>query len=531
MGIYLNPGNEIFQEISRQPIYVDKSGIISVLNEIMERGNKYMCVSRPRRFGKTVVGNLISSFYSRGCDSHALFDGSIISKSEDYEKYLNKLNVIKLDINYEFQTEKDKENLIDRIEKKVSLELKSAYPQADVDENGSIAGNLAKIWDKTHDTFVIILDEYDVLVRESVEGHISDALFNSYLGFLNGLFKGDTVRPAIALAYLTGILPIVREKIQSKLNNFDEYTMLRPGKLAEFIGFKEEEVKSLCEEYDVDFAECKRWYDGYRLKGFDMYNPRSVVKAMEEGEFASYWSATSTFEVISDYIGMNFDGTKEAVVKMISGGRADVDVTSYKNTMTDFRCADDVFTYLIHLGYLSYDPAEEQCYIPNSEVRREWINAVKISSGYDVTNRIIQESKELLEETIEGNEEAVAQSLDESHINVSSNRTYNNEDSLHSAIYLSYIYALNKYTNIKEMTAGKGFADAVYIPIPAAKNYPALVIELKHNKNVKSAINQIKEKKYSKPLENYSGEILLVGITYDEETKKHTCKIERVEKE
>lgn len=523
----------------------------------MEHGNEYMCVSRPRRFGKTVVGNLISSFYSRGCDSHPLFDGSIISKAKDYEKYLNKLNVIKLDINSELQNVSDRGNLIKIINKKVSLEIKEAYPQIPLDENDSIAENITKVWSKTHDTFVVILDEYDVLVRESIEGHISDSLFQSYLGFLNGLFKSDTVRPAIALAYLTGILPIVREKIQSKLNNFDEYTMLRPGKLAEFIGFKEEEVKALCEEYNVDFAECKRWYDGYRLKGFDMYNPRSVVKAVEEGEFASYWSATSTFEVISDYIGMNFDGTKEAVVRMISGGRADVDVTSYKNTMTDFRCADDVFTYLIHLGYLSYDPAEEQCYIPNSEVRREWINAVKISAGYDVTNRIIQDSKVLLEETIEGNEEAVAQSLDESHINVSSNRTYNNEDSLHSAIYLSYIYALNKYTNIKEissnrhaeldsastltgnerfrnefgMTQRKGFADAVYIPIPAAKNYPALVIELKHNKSVKSAINQIKEKKYSKPLENYSGEILLVGITYDEETKKHTCRIERAEKE
>lgn len=528
MGIYLNPGNDVFAKITRQPIYVDKSGIISSLNGIMEHGNEYVCVSRPRRFGKTVVGNLISSFYSRGCDSHSLFDGSKISKDADYEKYLNKLNVIQLDINSEYQNENGSEDLISIINKKVSLELKSAYPKIEIDENDSIATNIIKIWSETYHTFVIILDEYDVLVRASVEGNISEKLFNSYLNFLNGLFKSNTVRPAIALAYLTGILPIVREKIQSKLNNFDEYTMIRPGKLAEFIGFTEDEVKSLCEEYDVDFAECKRWYDGYRLKNFDIYNPRSVVMAIEEKEFASYWSATSTFEVISDYIGMNFDGTKEAVIKMISGGRADVDVTSFKNTMTDFKCADDVFTYLIHLGYLSYDPAEEQCYIPNSEVRKEWINAVKISADYSVTSKIIQDSKELLEETIEGNEEAVAQSLDESHINVSSNRTYNNEDSLHSAIYLSYMYALNKYMNIKEMTSGKGFADAVYIPF--VKNYPALVIELKHNNNANSAIKQIKEKKYMKALENYSGEILLVGITYDEETKKHTCKIERVEK-
>lgn len=287
MGIYLNPGNEVFARITRQPTYVDKSGIISVLNGIMEHGNEYMCVSRPRRFGKTVVGNLISSFYSRGCDSHKLFDGSKISKEPDYEKYLNKLNVIKLDINSELQNVSDRENLIKIINKKVSSEIKEAYPQVLIDENDSIAENITKVWDKTRDTFVIIFDEYDVLVRESIEGHISDALFQKYLGFLNGLFKSDTVRPAIALAYLTGILPIVREKIQSKLNNFDEYTMIRPGKLAEFIGFTEEEVKSLCEKYDLDFSECKRWYDGYKLKNFDMYNPRSVVMAIEEKEFAS----------------------------------------------------------------------------------------------------------------------------------------------------------------------------------------------------------------------------------------------------
>ena len=529
MGIYFNPGNEVFNEIEHQPIYVDKSGIISVLNDIMENGNKYLCVSRPRRFGKTVVGNLISSFYSRGCDSHSLFDGSKISKEQNYEKYLNKLNVIKLDINSELQNTEDRENLIKIINKKVSTELVEAYPNVLLNENDSIADNIIKIWDKTRDTFVIILDEYDVLVRESVEGHISDELFQKYLGFLNGLFKSDTVRPAIALAYLTGILPIVREKIQSKLNNFDEYTMLRPGVLAQYIGFTEEEVKILCEKYKIDFSECKRWYDGYKLKNFDMYNPRSVVKAIQDEEFASYWSATSTFEVISDYIGMNFDGTKESVIKMISGSRADVDVTSYKNTMNDFKCADDVFTYLIHLGYLSYDPIEQQCYIPNREVRGEWATAIKISSDYSVTSKIIQTSKELLEDTIDGNEEAVAQSLDESHIHVSSNRTYNNEDSLHSAIYLSYFYALNKYTCFKELTTGKGFADIVYVPF--VKNYPAMVIELKHNKDVRSAIKQIKEKKYSEALSNYSGELLLVGITYDEKTKKHSCKIEHAVKE
>lgn len=469
----------------------------------------------------------LARIFQKDATQKKLFEGSIASKNPVFEKYLNKVNVIKLDLNAEYQNISDSENLIRVITKRVNKELVNEFPDCNLDVDDDLSYNIASIYNKTKEKFVIIIDEYDILVRETVSGNISDALFQKYLRFLNGLFKNSTLQPAILLAYLTGILPIVREKIQSKLNNFTEYTMLSSNALAPFIGFTADETKQICAEHGFDFEECRRWYDGYKLDGVELYNPRSVVESVRNKKTGSYWGQTSTYEVISDYIGMNFDGTKDAVIRMISGGRTSVDVGAYKNTMTDFKCADDVFTYLIHLGYLSYDSDEHKCHIPNKEVQKEWILALSVSKDYAATSKIIKDSEELLSETINGNEDAVAKSLDESHIHVTSNRSYNNEDTLQSAIYLSYIYALNKYTCIKEMTTGKGFADVVYIPIPDAKNFPALVIELKRNKCAESAINQIKEKKYFDSLSAYSGDLLFVGISYDEETKIHSCKIER----
>ena len=365
------------------------------------------------------------------------------------------------------------------------------------------------------------MDEYDVLVRESV----SEKLFQQYLDFLNGLFKSNTLRPAISLAYITGVLPVIRDRIQSKLNNFDEYTILSAGKLAEFIGFTSDEVKELCEKYNADYEEYKRWYDGYSQRGIEIYNPESVVKSLLNEAVGNYWSKTSTYAVISDRIQENFEGTKDDVIKMISGESVPVNVTRYMNTMTDFSTRGDAFTYLIHLGYLAYNNENETCRIPNKEVRQEWFNAIEAEPEYKITNKIIQSSKELLTETLNLNEEAVAKSLDESHIHVTSNRSYNNEDALQSAIYLSFIYALNKYTVIKEMTTGKGFADVVFIPF--MPNLPSMIIELKRNGSTESALSQIRDKKYFASLEHYKGDLLFVGVNYDEEKKTHECKIEK----
>lgn len=524
MGIYLNPGNENFKEIIRQKHYVDKTAMISVINEIMETGNKYVCISRPRRFGKTIAGNMLSAYYSRGCDSRELFAPYKISADPDYNDpngRRNSQNVIKIDLNSEYQNTEDKNNLIKILTGKVKREMRREFPSVEIADSYSLAESILEVYAVTGQTFIILIDEYDVLVREQVD----NALFERYLSFLNGLFKSDTLRPAISLAYLTGILPVVRDKIQSKLNNFEEYTILDAAELAEFIGFTAEEVENLCKENGMDYEECRRWYDGYHQRGYEIYNPESVIKSVQRKTYGSYWGKTSTYEAIAERIRQNFEGTKEDIIRMLSGECVDVNVTRYMNTMSSFRTKDDLFTYLIHLGYLAYDLDTGTCRIPNWEVRQEWYNAIEDNEDYKETNNIIEASRQLLEDTINGDTEAVARALDISHIHVTSNRSYNNEDALQSAIYLAYLYALNKYDIFKELTTGKGFADVVFIPY--VKGYPAMIIELKHNKNTESALDQIKEKKYFESLRHYQGNLLFVGINYDEKEKTHSCKIER----
>ncbi len=529
MGIYLNPNNANFSETLRRPIFVDKTMILKTLNRFIDQQNKYICVSRPRRFGKTIAGNIISSYYSKGCDSRELFSNLKFGRDETFFSKLNKYNVIQIDLNSEYRNCDSKDMLIKYLKQKLYCEFESQFSTIKFMEYESLADRIMKVYLQTNQQFVIIIDEYDVLVREAVNSKIDSGLFDEYLDFFNGLFKSDTLKPAIALAYLTGILPVIRDRVQSKLNNFEEYTMVSAYDLSEFVGFTSDEVRDLCIKNDISFAECRRWYDGYHQNGYEIFNPQAIAKVMETGEFGSYWSQTSTYQVISDRLAANFDGMKDDVVRMLGGESVDVNVTRYMNTMTDFNSRHDAFTYLIHLGYLAYNKKDQTCRIPNGEILQEWKNAVEDNSDYDVTNKIIQSSKELLNQTILGNEEAVEKALDMSHIHVTSNRSYNNEDALQSAIYLAYIFALNKYTVIKEMATGKGFADVVYIPIN--QDYPAMIIELKRNGSTESALNKIKEKKYFASLEHYVGNLLFVGINYDEETKIHQCKIEKFVKE
>ena len=524
MGIYLNPSNVSFQETLAADIYVDKSMLISVLNTFIDKANKYICVSRPRRFGKTIATNMLCAYYSKGCDSREMFSKLKISKAKNYEKYLNKLNFISIDVASEYQNAKDKEKLLDKLTERIKREFVSQFPTVDFSICESMADCMLEVHAATQERFVIILDEYDSLVRLQY----GTKLFAGYLEFLNGLFKSNTLRPAIALAYITGILPVIRDRVQSKLNNFREYTILDAYQLAEYVGFTEKEVKPLCRKYKVDFNEVKSHYNGYKQHGYEIYNPESVVMCAETKSFGNFWGMTSNYSVITERLKHNYKGAKEDIIRMLAGERVRVNVTSYMNTMTDFVTKDDVFTYLIHVGYLAYDHINKTCRIPNLEVRNEWNNAIEAMPDYSVTDEIIKASEELYNQTINKNADAVAKALDKTHIHVTSNRSYNNEDGLASAIYLAFIHALNYYTIIREMTAGKGFADVVFIPV--LTDNPAMVIELKRNGSTESALAQIKERVYFDSLTHYKGKMLLIGINYDEETKVHTCEIEEWEK-
>ena len=525
MGIYLNPDNNGFKKVLAADIYVDKSMLISELNKFIDKGNQYVCVSRPRRFGKTIATKMLCAYYSKGCDSREIFSNLKISKADNYEKYLNKLNFIKIDVASEYQNARDKGNMLNKLTDFIKSEFVSQFPNVDFKYAESIADCILRVYAATSETFVIILDEYDCLVRDQFGTH----LFADYLEFLNGLFKSEPLSNAISLAYITGILPVVRDRVQSKLNNFEEYTILNAYNLAEFVGFTEEEVKPLCQEYNVDFARCKSEYDGYSQKGYEIYNPESVVRCLQKGEFGNFWGKTSTYKVITDRLKHNYKGMKDDVIRLIAGEEVKVNVTSYMNTMTDFVSKDDVFTYLIHLGYLAYNNVAGTCRIPNFEVRKEWYNAMAAMSDYEKTDEIIKASEELMEQTLLKNSDAVAKALNESHIHVTSNRNYNNENALAAAVYIAYVYALNHYTIFKELTTGKGFADLVFVPIHLDGEHPPIIIELKHNTSTGNALKQIQSKEYFHAFDSYKGKVLFVGINYDDD-KKHECEITEWEK-
>ncbi len=522
MGFYLNPGSRNFENDINNDIYIDKTLLLSELNNKLDKSDsKYLCISRPRRFGKTQAGNMIASYYSRKADSKAIFDRFAISGQDSYLKNLNKYNVLKIDLNEFFRRTGDKDNLIQNLTNVITNDFREEYPDIDYSAIDDISSCILETYKRTQITFVIIIDEYDVLIREKV----TDKVFTQYLNLLNALFKGSTISEAISLAYITGILPVVRDKVQSKLNNFDESTMLTPMKLERYFGFTTEEVKELCTQHDASFEDCKKWYDGYRLNSTDICNPSAVVKAFKNQTYSSYWSATGSYESISDYIEYNFDGVKDSVIRMMGGEKVKVDTLSFRNNLTEIKNREDVFTYLIHIGYLAYDAKNRMCYIPNYEISLEWKNAIRNNSNYSITNRIIADSEDLLQSTLNMDSTAVAKSLDQSHIHVTNNRSYNNEDGLASAIYLSYLAALNDYICFKEVTAGKGFADVIYVPLHNDRT--ALIFELKRNGSTGKAIEQIRNKQYFDLLEDYTGDILFVAINYDEGIKTHTAEIER----
>lgn len=527
MGLYLNPNAEALKQSLRNEIYVDKSLILAELNKIAETDHDFVCMSRPRRFGKSMAGNMISAYYSKGCDTREIFAKMKFGQTPNYDKYINKFNVIKLDLNGWYQNAKkrnEEAKLVSAIDTAIAKEFKEQFPSVGLSENDdTIDKCILKVYGKTSEKFVIIIDEYDVLVREQVP----DSLFQSYLSFLNGLFKDTTLRPAIALAYITGIIPIVRDKIQSKLNEFDEYTMTDADRFAAHIGFTREETEQLCNQYGCDFKEFERWYNGYKLSDkVSLFNPKSVVSAIIRKRMDSYWSATGSFEALQEYILMDFEGIRQDVVSMIAGNSVEVDIYGYLNTLDCFKSKDHVFTYLIHLGYLSYEWDTKTCKIPNEEVRQQWIQSVKLSPDYKQLMTIVNASKKLLDATVNGDEDAVAKALDAAHTEVTNPLTYNDEHCFQSAICLAYFYANTRYTLVKELPTGKGYADLVLIPY--LPNIPALVIELKHNKSAESAIEQIKAQNYCQALTQYKGDVLFVGINYDEKTKEHTCKIEKV---
>jgi len=523
MGIYLNPDNAAFKKAVESEIYVDKSLLIAFTNKVLNTLQGNVCVSRPRRFGKSMAANMLVAYYSRGCDSRELFQNLKIAQHSSFEKHLNKYHVIHLNIPSFLEDAESANDLIHYIKTDLLDELLKAFPDVQMPKRITLTKALATIFDAVKIPFVFIIDEWDCIFRE----YKNDAAAQEkYLTFLRNILKEQ---PYVGLIYMTGILPIKKYGKHSALNMFDEYSMTNQRNLAEFTGFTEAEVKELCDRYRMDFEMTKRWYDGYNLKGMSIYNPRSVVMSMTGHDFDSYWTKTETYESLKKYILMDSFGLQEIVTKLIAGEHYPVNSDKFQNDMVTFNSADDVLTLLIHLGYLTYDFNTETAWIPNAEVQKEFINSVE-DGGWEHIMHSIQLSDELLEATLQGNTDRVSEIIEQVHDENTSILQYNNENSLSCILSLAYYSARKNYTIHRELAGGKGFADLVFIPRTGCTT-PAMIVELKWNISAEAAIDQIKKKQYVKCLKDYSGEILLVGISYDKNAeKRHTCVIEKIQK-
>ena len=374
MGRFVNPDNSAFQVALNSKIYVDKTGMIACMNDVLDSTDAYICNSRPRRFGKSYAANMLAAYYSKGAESEEMFSGLEIGKTEDFKKHLNKYDVIHIDVQWFLTNCEDVDNVVTYITKVVLDELREVYPEILFQEVVSLPDGLSRVKNRTGQKFIIIIDEWDVLIRdESANKKVQD----EYIRFLRSMFKGTEPTKYIQLAYLTGILPIKKERTQSALNNFREYSMLNAGPLASYIGFTEEEVKMLCQIYKKDFIEVKRWYDGYKLGQYHVYNPNAVVSLMADGDFQSYWSGTASYDSIVPLINMDFDGLKTSIVEMLSGAAVEVDAASFQNDISSIANRDDVLTYLIHMGYLAYASDSRMAFVPNEEIRQELIRATR----------------------------------------------------------------------------------------------------------------------------------------------------------
>lgn len=531
MGEFLNPNNVPYKRAKNSEIYVDKTGLLKTLNKRVNTMNNRICSTRPRRFGKSMAIDMIAAYYNLGEDSKELFSGSQIEEDVTFEKYLNQYDVLKLDMVVMCGRVQETQQLIAYMHQAIVKELKEVYGEYIQDTSIMIESALLDIHLATGKQFIILIDEWDAIFRIYKN---DDGIQREYIEFLRSIFKGSSADRFVALAYITGILPIKKYGTQSAMNNFDEFTMINPRILKEYIGFTEEEVRSLCKQYNMDLDIVKQWYDGYKFRGMHIYSPKSIVDAVIYGEYASYWSQTETFEILRDYITMNFDGLKDNVIKMLAGEHVDVHTGTFTNDVVSFASRDDVLTALIHLGYLAYDEEECQVYIPNKEVRSEFENAVRSASWNGVV-RAIEQSKKLLRDTWNGNENAVADALERIHSENVSILSYNDENSLSLVIALAYFSAKDEYITIRELPSGKGFADVVFLPRKHSDK-PAIVVELKCNSNAEGAIAQIHNRQYVNVLAEYTGDILLVGINYNKDAsnenyKHHTCIIERWTKE
>jgi len=520
MGLFINVGNAGFLS-ARNSEYVDKSRLISIINGTLNTERRFSCVSRSRRFGKSMAAKMLYAYYDQSCDSRSLFADLQIAGDASFEKHLNKYPTIFLDLS-DFVTRFKDERIIKQMDTRLKEDVQAAYPDVLAKKDDDLMDYLARIVEARNQPFIFIVDEWDAICREFEPG---TKAMDAYLDWLRRLFKGGLSMQVFAAVYMTGILPVKKYRMQSSMNNFTEYSMVEPRSMAQYFGFTKQEVKTLSDKHGMDFDALEKWYDGYQIGDErSIFNPNSVMQALDSRRCRSFWASTGTFDTVADYIQMNYEGLKDDIICMLGGGRCKVNPTKFQNDMSVIHSKDDVLTVLIHLGYLSYNWQKDECWIPNHEVAGEMANAVEATNWVPVV-KALQKSEQLLKDTLDGNEQAVVQGLDAAHDENTSILSYNDENSLACVLSIAYYYAKNNYVMHRELASGKGFADIVLIPRKNVDS-PAIILELKCDKDADSAIDQIRRKQYPIKVAEYASRLLLVGINYNRQTKQHSCRIE-----
>ena len=532
MGMYVNPGNEGFTGIVSGGDYVDKTGLIALVNGALGTSRKLVCVTRPRRFGKTFAAESLVAYYSCGCDSRALFEGRVIARDQSFKRHLNAYNVVRLDMTA-FRGAVDVAAVVTEV---LLRELRELHRDADssaASRPDELTATLTNFVDTTGRRFVFVIDEWDAPLRE----RRSKTSQEDWVFFLRLLFKNATfTAKAVAGCYMTGILPIIRYGTQSALSDFREYTFLAPDRYAPYVGFTEEDVKTLAVGSGMDMDELRRWYDGYDLPYFDeearkrttlrCYAPFSVAEACSRHQIGPYWTSSEAFRSLLLYIDMDFDGLQQSIVQAVGGARVQLRTTKFSNDLHDVGSTDDALTLLCHLGYLAYDAETGTARVPNEEVCVELRDAVAESRHKGVA-RIVRESDALLRATWDMDEEAVATSVSHAHDEGCAHVFYNDEQALRAVVRAAYISAADHYATVQELPSGRGVADVVYLP-KRGDAAPALVVELKWNRKPDAALAQIRDRDYPAVLRGWGGPILLVGIAYDSKTRIHSCRIEEL---
>lgn len=535
MGNYLN-GTAAWDAYCREvnsPYFVDKSGLLKELIPMIDTSTNCLCITRPRRFGKSVMANMIAAFFSRVCGGEGVFGGLEIGASADCMRHRGRYDVIFMSLNELPRRCRSFGQYMDRIEERLLKDLRQAYPKAAIGEEDAVWDALQEVY-YAYDSkkFIFVMDEWDYIFHRDF---VTERDKKSYIDFLSNLLKGKAY---VALAYMTGILPIAKYSSGSELNMVLEYTMASEEKYSEYFGFTEVEVDELFARF------CKRetkpavtreglriWYDGYHTKlGGRVYNPRSVVASLTNNNLGNYWTSAGPYDEIFYYIEHNTAAVREALALMVSGISVPAKVREYAATSMSLRTRDEIFSAMVVYGFLCY---EKGCVsIPNKELMDKFEDMLLKEPSLGYVNQLARASAEMLKATLEGDTAKMAEILEFAHNSEVPLSNYNNETDLTAIVNLVYLAARDSYRIEREDKAGIGYADFIFYP-QTNLGADGIILELKVGHTPQEALRQIKEKKYALKFQGklgeaprYRGRILGVGIAYDRETKVHSCKVE-----